>query len=99
MWRIYVCWQSIKLLDGILCALCASAGINIDVNLAISPLYILHDYRILLDHLLSNDKQKETEDHITATLKVKSFDEQEDIYIEEIRGLKKLFTLLKILTQ
>lgn len=92
-------WQSIKLLEGILYALCVSVGMDIDVETVISPLYILHDYRILLDHLLPNEKQDETKKHIISTLMVKTFDEQEAICLEEIRRLKKLFTLLNILTK
>lgn len=55
-----------------------------------SPLYILHDYRILLDHLLSADKISETKEHIINTLGVQNFDDQETIYIEEIKRLNTL---------
>lgn len=95
----YEAWQSIKLLNGVLNALSINASIPIDVSTAMSPLYILHDYRILLDHLLPKEKQDETKKHIVSTLSVRSFDEQESIYVETIRRLNKLFALLTLLTK
>lgn len=95
----YEKWQSIKLLDGILEALCKKAGVTVDVYSAISPLYILHDYRILLDHLLPKEKQDDTKQHIVDTLNVQCFEQQETIYLEEIRRLNKLYAMLSILTK
>jgi len=64
-----------------------------------SPLYILHDYRILLDHLLSADKISDTKQHIVATLGVQSFNDQESIYNEEIKRLNTLFNYLGVLSK
>ena len=51
-------WQSIRLIKEILLKLCYGIENAIDVEKLISPLYILHDYRIYLDHLLSMEKQE-----------------------------------------
>ena len=64
-----------------------------------SPLYILNDFRILLDHLLAEKDQAGTKNHIVDTLKVDSFDNQEAIYFEEIKRLEKLYTTLALLTR
>ena len=61
--------------------------------------YILHDYRIYLDHLLSKDKQENTKAHIVATLGVQNFGEQEAIYAEEIDRLNRLFQYLVLLSK
>ena len=58
--RNYTNWQSIKLIEGILYGLSEAAGLTLDIKSLMSPLYILHDYRILLDHLLAEEKQTET---------------------------------------
>lgn len=65
----YTSWQSIKLIEAILNKLSISIQ-NMDIAAVMSPLYILHDYRILLDHLLSADKISETKEHIINTLGV-----------------------------
>ena len=41
---------------------------NIDVALTMSPLYILHDYRIYFDHLLAESDREDTKQHILNTL-------------------------------
>ena len=52
-------WQSIRLIKEIIAEiLTMELEISIDVEKLISPLYILHDYRIYFDHLLSMDKQR-----------------------------------------
>lgn len=61
-------WQSIRLIKEILLKFCNGIGNTIDVEKLISPLYILHDYRIYFDHLLSMDKQESTKAHIVETL-------------------------------
>lgn len=94
----YTSWQSIKLLEAILVKL-SSLVDNIDIASVMSPLYILHDYRILLDHLLSVDKISDTKQHIVATLGVQSFNDQEVIYNEEIKRLNTLFNYLGILSK
>lgn len=95
----YEKWQSIKLIDKILSALSVTSKTKIDVCSVISPLYILHDYRILSDHLLPKEKQEEIKKHIIDTLLVRSFNEQETIYLEEVRRLNKLFLLLSLLSK
>lgn len=92
-------WQSIRLIKEILIKFCDGIDIEIDIEKLISPLYILHDYRIYLDHLLSKDKQESTKAHIVATLGVRNFEEQEAIYIEEIGRLNKLFQYLSVLSK
>ena len=72
---------------------------NLDITSVMSPLYILHDYRILLDHLLSADKISDTKQHIVATLGVQSFNDQESIYNEEIKRLNTLFNYLGVLSK
>lgn len=94
----YTSWQSIKLIEAILNKLSVSIQ-NIDIAAVMSPLYILHDYRILLDHLLSSDKISETKEHIINTLGVQNFDDQENIYNEEIKRLNTLFNYLSILSK
>lgn len=92
-------WQSIRLIKEILLKLCYGIENAIDVEKLISPLYILHDYRIYLDHLLSMEKQESTKAHIVATLDVQNFGEQEAIYTEEIDRLNKLFQYLALLSK
>lgn len=92
-------WQSIRLIKEILLKFCNGIGNTIDVEKLISPLYILHDYRIYFDHLLSMDKQESTKAHIVATLGVQNFSEQEAIYLEEIDRLNKLFQYLVLLSK
>jgi len=94
----YNSWQSIKLIEAVLSKLAISMQ-NIDVSSVMSPLYILHDYRILLDHLLPTDKITETKNHITITLGVQNFGEQESIYHEEIQRLNTLFNYLALLSK
>lgn len=94
----YKKWKSIKLIKAILTKLCAAIP-NIDIEKLISPLYILHDYRIYLDHLLSGDKQEDTKNHIVSTLGVPDFEHQEEIYGEEIERLNTLFQHLVILSK
>lgn len=72
---------------------------NIDIASVMSPLYILHDYRILLDHLLSAEKISDTKQHIVSTLGVQSFNDQEAIYNEEIKRLNTLFNYLGVLSK
>lgn len=94
----YTSWQSIKLLEAILGKLSLSVK-NMDIASVMSPLYILHDYRILLDHLLSADKIHDTKQHIITTLGVQSFSDQEAIYNEEIKRLNILFNYFGILSK
>lgn len=92
-------WQSIKLIEGVLCELSEAAGLTFDIRGLMSPLYILNDYRILLDHLLAEKDQTETKTHIIETLSVNSFENQEAIYHEEIKRLEKLYSVLSLLTR
>ncbi|WP_337393564.1 hypothetical protein [Phascolarctobacterium succinatutens] len=94
----YTSWQSIKLIEAILAKLSLSVD-NMDIAAVMSPLYILHDYRILLDHLLSAEKISDTKQHIVTTLGVQSFNDQEAIYNEEIKRLNTLFNYLGILSK
>ena len=94
----YQKWQSIKLIEAILRKLSDSID-NIDVDITMSPLYILHDYRIFFDQLLSDENKTDTKQHIIDTLGVQSFDEQEMIYNEEIARLDKLFSYLAVLSK
>lgn len=95
----YKKWQSIRLIKEILTKFCINVQNTINIETLISPLYILHDYRIYLDHLLSLDKQKETKAHIVTTLGVQNFSEQEAIYSEEIERLDRLFQYLVLLSK
>lgn len=95
----YKSWQSIRLIKEILLKFCEQIENAIDVEMLISPLYILHDYRIYLDHLLSMDKQESTKAHIVATLGVQNFGEQEAIYAKEIDRLNTLFQYLVLLSK
>lgn len=92
-------WQSIKLIEAILVKLSEGLDTVPQMDILISPLYILHDYRIFLDHLMSVDKQNETKKHIVETLNVSNFTEQEKIYNEEINRLNILFQYLSILSK
>ena len=87
-----------KLIEAILVKLSLSVD-NIDIASVMSPLYILHDYRILLDHLLSAEKISDTKQHIVSTLGVQSFNDQEAIYNEEIKRLNTLFNYLGVLSK
>lgn len=93
----YKDWASIKFLESLIDKWCM--GMAVDVKTLISPLYVLHDYRIYLDHLLSNDKRKARADNIVKTLGVTDFSEQEKIYYEEISRLKALFQMLVVLSE
>lgn len=97
--RNYATWKSIKLIEGTLNGLSEAAGVSVDLASLMSPLYILNDFRILLDHLLAEKDQAETKNHIVDTLKVDSFDNQEAIYFEEIKRLEKLYTTLALLAR
>lgn len=92
-------WQSIRLIKEILIIFNSKLKNPIDIEDLISPLYILHDYRIYLDHLLPIEKQEESKKHIAETLGVSSFEEQEKIYLEEIKKLDILFQYLVILSK
>lgn len=94
----YTSWQSIKLIEAILNKLSVSIQ-NMDIASVMSPLYILHDYRILLDHLFSADKISDTKKHIISTLGVRNFNDHEVIYSEEIKRLNVLFNYLAILSK
>ena len=95
----YERWQSIRLIKEILLKWCEKLEDTIDVETLVSPLYILHDYRIYLDHLLSEEKQENTKMYIVETLGVQNFEEQEAIYFEEIERLDKLFQYLVLLSK
>lgn len=95
----YERWQSIRLIKEILLKWCEKLEDTIDVEILVSPLYILHDYRIYLDHLLSEEKQENTKMYIVETLGVQNFEEQEAIYFEEIERLDKLFQYLVLLSK
>jgi len=94
----YKKWQSIRLIKEVLLKFCEELENAVNVETLISPLYILHDYRIYLDHLLSKDKQEETKKHIVSTLNVGDFSQQEKIYHEEVDRLNKLFQYLVLLS-
>ena len=94
----YTNWKSIKLIEAILNKLSILIN-NMDIALVISPLYILHDYRNILNHLLPADEIFEKKSHIANTLGVKSFDDQKTIYDKEIKGLNELFNYLAILSK
>lgn len=96
--RRYRNWKSIKMIQAILVKLSQNIS-NIDVALTMSPLYILHDYRIYFDHLLAESDREDTKQHILNTLGVQSFNDQETIYYEEIRRLDKLFDYLVVLSK
>lgn len=96
--RQYRNWKSIKMIQAILVKLSQNIP-NIDVALTMSPLYILHDYRIYFDHLLAESDREDTKQHILNTLGVPSFNDQETIYYEEIRRLDKLFDYLVVLSK
>lgn len=95
----YERWQSIRLIKEILLKWCEKLEDTIDVETLVSPLCILHDYRIYLDHLLSEEKQENTKMYIVKTLGVQNFEEQEAIYFEEIERLDKLFQYLVLLSK
>lgn len=95
----YVKWQSIRLLKEILKKFCENLEKPIDIEKLISPLYILHDYRIYLDHLLSKEQQAKTKQHIVNTLLANDFSEQEKIYFEEIERLNVLFQYFVLLSK
>lgn len=92
-------WQSIRLLKEILIKLSSNLDKEIDIEKLMSPLYILHDYRIYLDHLLSDEEQKKSKQHIVDTLQANNFGEQEKIYFEEIRRLDILFQHFVLLSK
>ncbi|MCD7728406.1 MAG: hypothetical protein LUI60_00645 [Clostridia bacterium] len=94
----YSNWQTIKLIEAILFKLSNSIS-NVDVASIISPLYILHDLRIYFSHLLPEDKISKTKQHIVNTLGVSNFENQEEIYNEEIKRLSLLFNYLAILSK
>lgn len=93
----YQNWASIKFLEALIDKWCM--GMAVDIKTLISPLYVLHDYRIYLDHLLSNDEKIARVDNIVKTLGVTDFSEQEKIYYEEISRLKALFQILVVLSE
>lgn len=72
---------------------------DVDIKKLILPLYIRHDYRIYLDHLLSEDKQVEIKERIVKVLNVNDFTQQEALYNEEILRLNKLFQYLVLLSK
>ena len=64
----------------------------------IGPLYVLNDYRTILDHSIGSGEE-DLKQNIIDTLGVESFQNQEDIYLKEIEGLRRLDQLLALLTE
>ncbi|PYG84291.1 hypothetical protein LY28_03686 [Ruminiclostridium sufflavum DSM 19573] len=95
----YEKWQSIRLIKEILKQLGSGVQEMPDIEKMISPLYILHDYRIYLDHLLSENEQEKTRLHISETMGAEKFSEQEKIYYELIRRLDVLYQYLVLLSK
>ena len=92
-------WQSIRLIKEVLKKLCINVSATIDIEQTISPLYILNDWRIYLDHLLPNHEREDKKKHIVETLGGTCFTQQEELYYEEINRLNNLFQYLIILSK
>lgn len=90
----YEDFGTIKLTDKILTKLDPSAS---KTNI-IGPLYVLNDYRTILDHSIGSGEE-DLKQNIIDTLGVESFQNQEDIYLKEIEGLRRLYQLLALLTE
>lgn len=95
----YTKWQSIRLIKETLKKLGEELFEENEVKKIIAPLYILHDYRIYFDHLLSENEQEKLKTHIAETLGVEKFSDQEKLYFKEIKGLDQLFKYLVILSK
>lgn len=72
---------------------------NTDFRTVIGPIYLLNDFRIVFDHLLSKDKLEEKKNNIIKTLGLTSFSDYKDAYTKELDGLDKLYQYLILITK
>lgn len=95
----YNSYGSIKLIDRILAKLVVPGTFTEgDLKALIAPLYLLNDYRTILDHSIGEGEEK-LKSNILQSLGIDSFDKQEEIYLSEIHKLRKLYQMLAILTK
>lgn len=95
----YKKFGTIKLTDKILSKLVPSGTYTEqDLKSLIAPLYLLNDYRTILDHSIGSDEEK-LKNNILQNLGIDSFDKQEEIYLKEIGRLRKLYQMLALTTK
>ena len=94
----YKNFGTIKLTDKVLERLVPNSYSEADVKALIAPLYLLNDYRTILDHSIGSDEEM-LKKNILDSLGIDNFDKQEQIYLEEIRRLRKLYQMLALLTE
>ena len=92
----YKSYLQIKLIDKILAKLVPNTYSDSDLRALVAPLYVLNDYRIILDHSIGDEEEKRN--NILQSLGIDCFEKQEEIYLAEINGLRKLYQMLAILT-
>lgn len=88
----------IKLIDKILAALLPKSYSTDDEQKLVGPLYLINDYRLILDHSMGSDEETK-KNNILNTLGVATWDKQEEIYCKEIKGLKRLYQMLVAVTE
>lgn len=88
----------IKLIDKILAALLPNSYSTDDEQKLIGPLYLINDYRLILDHSMGSDEEIK-KNNILNTLKISTWDNQEELYCKEIKGLKRLYQMLVAITE
>ena len=95
--NMYGKWRTIKLMQVIIDKL--DTDPNKNINVIVAPLYLLNDFRIIFDHMLSKADLEKRKNNIINSLNVNSFTDYEEIYNKEITGLNKLFQYLAIITK
>lgn len=88
----------IKLIDKILAALLPNSYSTDDEQKLIGPLYLINDYRLILDHSMGSDEEIK-KNNILNTLGISTWDNQEELYCKEIKGLKRLYQMLVTITE
>ena len=94
----YKNYGTIKLTDKVLSKLAPSSYTEMELKALIAPLYLLNDYRTILDHSIGSGED-DLKNSILQCLGVDSFHKQEEIYLEEIKRLRKLYLMLDLLTK
>lgn len=88
--KSYGSWKSIKHMEALLLALYPNIKEEKKREL-MSPLYLLNDFRIYYDHLVSTDKKNETKNNILNSLGLTDFSDLKTIYETIVNRLLILY--------
>ena len=93
----YNSFGQIKLLDHIVRFWCMQAS-QIDAKGLIAPLYLLNDWRLVLDHLYAEDDAELLKKNITDTLGVNDFNNQKEVFDKMINRLAVLYQNINVMS-